>query len=37
MEKLNATSLVKGVLLGKLHQEEIDTQLENPSVKGDLL
>jgi len=31
MEKLNATSLAKWALLGKLHKEEIDSQLENKS------
>lgn len=37
MEKLNATSLAKWALLGKLHQEEINSQLENSSVKSELL
>lgn len=31
MEKLNATSLAKWALLGKLHKEEIDSQLKNKS------
>lgn len=38
MEKLSATSLAKWApLLSKLYQEEIDSQLENPSIKSDLL
>lgn len=31
MEKLNATSLAKWALLGKLHKEEIESQLKNKS------